>query len=658
MQCGANGIWDESGCFVYEVVCEDRVLVRSSPSNWNFHVVQNLYFEHGEWISVDLIRHSREDTAQQQQREGPFLRLSDGSGWILAKEQNRDLVKRILVEEEPIEDDQPVWTFRADNLPKGVDLLRHPVEHLSSKENLFPPDEGGRTFRPMQEIVCDRKVQCSNNGSNFFRVQGTCGWVLDRTQRPGNNHYRQLIIPSRLVEPGLFAFRILAPDGLQIRKACHVGDGSSNLTSANVQYGEIVIASLVRQSPLNNGNGPFVRLSDGSGWLFQHQQGRRLLEEVPVQSGRYELCLQRPTRPRGQPLQDYFYQNCSSSIGPQLQPGDTVVCDRKVTNPNTRVTWYRQKDTDFWIWDKETNDSDTESESIVSSIISEGPPEIGVPTKQPWSLAFVRGNANAIGGLEEVKWEPQGRVLSFRSIRDGVTILHIHLDTRTIGQMIESTLGGRRQEFHRNCSDTDLKELLMLCPGRCHKRARSSLPPSPIPTRWLPDEDDYNGLSQQQRLVSPDATVSNSDIEQESVREDTSRHDEDDSEEFNAEYECRRNLIDCQRQIRNLLYRQGNLLRSLQLHEEEKHREALDWKSKTEQLLRYQRQVDEQEHRRQPQLEAPVPPRRRRNTVTESMLVGSIVGGFVGLSVSPLFGPWIVDQLGLQQWLLSTTQNY
>ena len=718
-------MWDEAGCFVYEVTARSRLFVRSSPSvEDNFNLVQNRYFDPEELVSVDLIRHAREDytadinanahnNSNNNNNNGPFLRLSDGSGWILAKQQRgggrgrgqgpEEFVRRIPIEDASDRPDK-VWTFYADNIPYGIELRRHPVEELHNPEdtNRFSPacGAGGMTYLPMQKIVCDRKL-CHGN-TRFFRVQGTCGWVFDKrngqrrnNSNNGDDHYREMMVESNLVETGLFAFRMTSTNGMAIRKSCHVGDGT-NTTKATIQQGEIVVADIIRHSPLDNGNGPFLRLTDGSGWLFQHKLGGSpLLEEIPITNGTFRLKIQTPNgiKPRGQPVDSYYYKDHARvSI---LKQGETIVCDQKLSSPSG-TSFYRTKGTELWIFDKHTSGDDVVSE-IIAEIVSEpeSPNSCSLlektarnsnddkyfatasnGLKHPWSPHFIRGNANAIYGLEEIDFDARRKVISYKSSHDDV-IINVYFDTRMIGTVTGSnsnqTTQGRVQRFHRNCNDAELQAIFQ--DPRTYQRGgpesikRARLMPSPIDTtRMLQNKDKYwgnNGDSNSslgsessRNPITPDSSLSSSNnIEVGHVIE---QYDDDD---FDAEQDTRKNLIDCQNEMKNLRYREGNLLRAIQMHEEERMHEARTMRSRTEQIHLYRMQKEEDDRRRRLEQEAilrrieeerrAIEDRRRKSRlVFENVYIGSIVGCFLGLALSPVFGPILVREFGLEHLLV------
>jgi hypothetical protein len=707
MQCGSNGIWDEAGCFVYEVTARSRIFVRSSPSvSDNFNLVKNRYFDPEELISVDLIRHAREDYTDANARtygnnNGPFLRLSDSSGWILAKQQGgQEFVRRIPIEDASDHPDK-VWTFYADNIPFGIELRRHPVEELNNPEdtNRFSPacGAGGITYLPMQKIACDKKI-CHGN-SRFFRVQGTCGWVFDKRNGQRNNngnhnnnnnkddHYREMMVEGNLVETGLFAFRMTSTNGMTIRRSCHVGDGTNN-TNATIKQREIIVADVIRHSPLDNGNGPFLRLTDGSGWLFQHKHGGSpLLEEIPITSGTFRLKIQTPNgiKPRGQPIDSYYFKDHTRV--PVLKQGETIMCDRKLSSPSG-ISFYRKKGTDLWIFDKHS------AGDVGSEVIAEIVPEPESPyscsllgktarnsndnnfaaangLKHPWSPYFIRGNANAIYGLEEIDFDPERKVISYRSTHDDV-IINVYFDTRMIGTVMGSnsnrTTQGRVQRFHRNCNDAELQAIFQ--EPRTYQRGgpqsikRARLMPSPIDTALLQnknsnwDGDGCNssfGSESSRNPITPDASLSSNNIEVE--------HDIGYDDDFDAEQETRKNLVDCQNEIKNLRYREGNLLRAIQMHEEERIHEARALRGRTEQINLYRMQKEEEDRRRRLEQEeilrrieeerrAVQDRRRKSRLVFENVYIGSIVGCFLGLALSPVFGPVLVREFGLEHLLV------
>ena len=627
---------------MYEVK-EGRMMVRSSPSlpGDNFSLVRNRYFEASELVSVDLIRRSR----QESSKDGPFLRLSDGSGWILAQEDGFELARRIPVE-------ASLWTFYIDYAPLGeIPLSRHPVQELHNPDdnNRFPPDCGGaRTYLPMQKIVCDRKVV--QGDKTFYRAQGTYGWVLDRHSNSG----RKTLIDGDLVETGLFAFRVLAIQGVSIRKSCHVG-GGSNCTNVTLNYGEIVVAEIIKHSPLDHGNGPFLRLSDGSGWLFQHQHGSSpLLEEVPIQAGIFRLKMLEKIQPfQGQPIHYYYYEGRNKV--PFLESHEIVVCDRKICNPSGFV-FYRKQGTDLWISERlegQITAKVLSEESLNRSLLGKTPRNSHLTLSPPWNPDFIRGNANGIYGLEENRFDSNSRTISYKTA-DNVNI-HVYCETRMISIVVNGEHNNHKsQRFHRNCNDADLHAILndprAFSRGGHHSSKRARLMPSPVHTRLFQNSDELI-----ENPISPDVSLSSNG--------DESTTDECDSDctFVDAEETTRRNLLDCQNEIQNLKYQEGNLLRAVQLHEEEQAKAAQAMKRLTEQATAYRIQLEEEEDRRfrfgMQHQEHPIDEEDRRvsnpsgspsSLVRNNVYVGSMVGCILGLALSPVCGPFLVRIFGLE----------
>jgi len=74
MQHLPQGVQDQEGCFVYQVLTP--LGVRSALNVGHELFKSGAIFSTGELVSVDLIRPSRIEGSTN----GPFLRLSDGSG--------------------------------------------------------------------------------------------------------------------------------------------------------------------------------------------------------------------------------------------------------------------------------------------------------------------------------------------------------------------------------------------------------------------------------------------------------------------------------------------------------------------------------------------------------------------------------------------------
>lgn len=83
---------------------------------------------------------------------------------------------------------------------------------------------------------------------------------------------------------GCSVFQVVGPGDIGVRSAVNVGEP---YRSGEVfRVGDLVSVDLVRHSRVaGSRNGPFLRLSDCSGWLFEMKNGECCMQEVPVQSG-------------------------------------------------------------------------------------------------------------------------------------------------------------------------------------------------------------------------------------------------------------------------------------------------------------------------------------------------------------------------------------
>ena len=453
----------ESGCFVYKVL--HCIGVRSTAStDEKYKLGPRTYFSPGDLVSVDLILHTPND------QNGPLLRLSDGSGWLFERNESRNIT---FVEQVPV--DKGLWSFYVDNEPVGVDVRNHPMDQLQDDASEIVLKQVGRTLPPMERIFCDRRVR-GRNGVCFYRLQGSshASWIFDK-RIDENGFVGFMVHPDSLVQTGLFAYRAIA--NISIREFSNICDDVK--TSWCVKSNENVVCDLVRESPYNHGNGPFLRLSDGSGWLFVHKQGQKLMEEIPIQEGRWKLQVSNSDgiQLRKQPI-DY-----TESRYPNVYAeNDVVLCDRKIpAQLPSHATFYRVEGTDGWIFDRR---GDHRMAYEIPVDFSDQP---STPNNQGgWTVEFVRGCAAAAKeGIEEIAFNNQNRVVSFRH-PNGARI-NVYYTTKTIGTALDHPTQGRTQLFRRNCTRDELIEILKnprVHTGhgyfRASKRARMETAPSTL----------------------------------------------------------------------------------------------------------------------------------------------------------------------------------
>jgi len=83
---GGGICWDEQGTFAFEALAD--LTVRTHPSAGRQYETKILVRK-GELVAVDLIRPARDE------ENGPFLRLSDGCGWLFEKQGSENVMRRV-----------------------------------------------------------------------------------------------------------------------------------------------------------------------------------------------------------------------------------------------------------------------------------------------------------------------------------------------------------------------------------------------------------------------------------------------------------------------------------------------------------------------------------------------------------------------------------
>jgi len=150
----------------------------------------------------------------------------------------------------------------------------------------------------------------------------------------------------------------------------------------------------------------FLRLADGSGWIFENLRSKQLMEEVPIQTGSWTLrALNHPDgiALRRQPIDDAARQETLELDFKTItcfNTGSLITCDRKIESSSENgAHLYRVKDHDGWVFDKC-------GKTAMLELFSENAQDIG------WDVNFVRRIASKIGGVEEIYFNPLSRVVS------------------------------------------------------------------------------------------------------------------------------------------------------------------------------------------------------------------------------------------------------
>jgi len=444
----------QAGCLLVYLVLQ-KVRPRSRPSSSHDSagtvVVHAHQFEPGQMIAVDAVLKQRVDGDVNYSPGCSWLRLADGSGWVptnAAMATGGNGVENVATSLVPTVQqvggvEFGMWPFYVDNSPVGIALRRHPMD-ASSSFILAAANGGNRSivYEPMRKIYCDRKVIHPQTGVQFYRVQGTNGWVFDRRA-----HLPMLIDVSR-VKRGIFCFQALTD--VVVQRNCSTRIEAS--TPVLVKKGRCVAVDVVRTSD-TDGEGPFLRLTDGSGWLCARVEGVDMMKEVPVERGVWELKVL--NLPVGVSLRRHPMDSRTKIYNKVYPSGSLIQADCHVktndfsrTGEGNEISFFRVRGTNGWVFERrgevpvlEVLTDQDDSCSVVST----------TSTEAGWTPEFVRGVAATIEHIYETDCSPSGEVVTFET-SDDIRIL-VYCSTHTVG--VQPNSGGPFV-WYRNCSTKQL----------------------------------------------------------------------------------------------------------------------------------------------------------------------------------------------------------
>ncbi|KAL3906303.1 MAG: hypothetical protein SGILL_009323, partial [Bacillariaceae sp.] len=305
-------------------------------------------------------------------------------------------------------------------------------------------------YKPFQKIVCDRKVTHPVTGVNFYRVQGTEGWVFDKRLN-GNAAYEPMLYDEDLVEEGLKVYECLFPIAIRLKPTIDEVLRYDEETKA----GQLVAIDIVLHSPIDDGNGPYLRLSDGSGWLFKEKQHQMVMQRKSLIEGDWTLRVENAPAGialRRQPIDSVAFHSVPQTV---YDPGTAAKCTHMV-EASSGVKFYRAAGTGGWIFDKRGN------ETMATLLHEDRSPNVSTfsaTSNTAWSIDFVRGIAAAVPDIREISLNETSRVISFKNTQDEARI-NVYYTTRTVGTAITHPNQGKTQLFRRNCTTEELVKVL------------------------------------------------------------------------------------------------------------------------------------------------------------------------------------------------------
>jgi len=380
-----------------------------------------------------------------------------------------------------------------------------------------------------------------------------------------------MVLPESSVKTGLFAYELLNNIGLRLTPTVSNCDlVSSGLT---ICTNEIVCCDVIRNAyPIQDGNGPFLRLTDGSGWIFERKKAGTpmLVKPLPIKDGNWSFQILNDSvgiSARRQPI-----DRSDMMTTPVYEFGDRVECDKKITSSSGGVSFYRVTGTEGWVFDM--RDGEPMMKLLTSR--SQSPEHFSLGNGQsPWSVDFIRGITAAFD-LKEICHNSTSRFISFRT--DNNERINIYYTTRTIGTAIDHPSQGKTQLFRRKCTVDDLKQIL--------QNPRS-----------------HTGKGYKKRSREGGGGGGES-VYTTSYGLGTCIHEEEDI--------IRNSILECDKNISKLCNERESLLQSAKNHDDKRAKEANNMRSK---IIRYEQQLHKtaKEERR---IAAAKQARRRTNALT------------------------------------------
>lgn len=468
---------EKEGCFVFQVL-GTPIRARSKPTTAPEDRTR-LEFQPGEMLSADLIQGPQTSSSTTF-----FCRLTDKTGWVFDTYNG----ERCL---EPLETEIGLWAFYVE-ATSGQFLRRHPVD----SEDLSYATH----FKYMHKVYADRRVTHPSSGVTYYRVQGSQGWLADRLPEG-----RSLLVSCDHVQVGFFAYRALAD--LAIR-----GLPSASLeyaTRKTVPKGETIMCDMIRK---DSGEGLFMKLVDGSGWVFEQMHGTKMLESVAVRKGTWEFRVQNP--PVGVGLRSTTSDSQSNLTGQIYPPGCTIQCDRAITGARG-VVFYRVCGTGGWVFDRR---GDTLMIELLASSESRTKSNHSLDSWQP---DFVRGIVATVPTAIETSYDATTQTLAVETQRSQV---HIYCQTRMIGIL---SPGQHYQKCHKYCDVSDLMASL---------------------------RDEPLGSDEEKKAEETNESMDEPEEVEKVVREQ-------------EELQVRKELLQCEHEISLMKNQQMNLLQSIQAYE-------------------------------------------------------------------------------------------
>ena len=409
----------EEGIFVF-MVLQDSTVVLSRPSDDASET--RLFFDAQELVSADLIQRATfqqffgepGNNSASCQANMEFVRLTDQTGWLPVQKfvASESGAYNAIPSLRPVPVERGLWTLYVDNFPRGQYLRRHPVQsqdlnveimththnlQVSGSDDEEDEDEFEHQqttqavlYQPFQKVHCHARVTHPVTGVAYYRVQGAVsGWLLDR-RMPTNKDpvVRSMLLPEEcVVTDQVFCFKAL--HNIAIRSSPTIADDCG--TTESISKGTIVSVDLIRTTQIDEDdslvNGPYLRMSDGRGWVFVNKRGTPVMEQLQCRQGRWQLKVV------GANVSLLENPSTKDAYGTIITRGTVVECDRQLIHDHKDEihTFYHVTGlSGGWIYDA-LNDGQC-AVHVLSEQSNEQDAMDGT-SLLPWNPEFVRGQA-------------------------------------------------------------------------------------------------------------------------------------------------------------------------------------------------------------------------------------------------------------------------
>ena len=276
-------------------------------------------------------------------------------------------------------------------------------------------------------------------------------------------------------EHGLYVYRA------EVRLGCRsMPDVSDNLkiSSRIAEVGDLCCVECVQPSRVGSDNGPFLRLANGHGWLFERKYGDRVMHRMAVEHGLWAYRVNNP-------VVGLLLRSHPTTSQKWLLDGDILCPHEYVVWADARVvdgatTYVRIQGTTGWLFTRR-GDVDTlvpVNNSLVSTPTVSAPTTPPLGTQRPLTADAIRAMARcklSHLGLHEVQHNEVSRVIAFtRGDGDGGTIrINVYYTTGTVSTSLDHPRQGKTQMFRRDCGLREVEEIMTnprVHTGRGYKR--------------------------------------------------------------------------------------------------------------------------------------------------------------------------------------------